>query len=58
MLSKEEEGHTAEFLYTLPLSRTSIVVKKYFSLFILVALFNVIVMGLDLLALVLSRKII
>ena len=56
MLSKEEEGHTAEFLYTLPLSRTSIVVKKYFSLFILVALFNVIVMGLDLLALVYLGK--
>lgn len=33
LLSKEEEGHTAEFLYTLPLGRTAIVVSKYVALF-------------------------
>lgn len=29
ILSKEEEGHTAEFTFTLPLSRSKIIVMKY-----------------------------
>ena len=40
-LSKEEEGHTAEFLYTLPLRRFAIVLWKYLSVAVLIFLFNV-----------------
>lgn len=39
-LSKEEEGHTAEFLYTLPLCRISIVFWKYLSVAVQIFLFN------------------
>lgn len=42
LLSKEEEGHTAEFLHTLPLGRTRIVVSKYTALISLVLAFNAI----------------
>lgn len=40
LLSKEEEGHTAEFLHTLPLGRRKIVVSKYAALVTLVVAFN------------------
>lgn len=40
MLSKEEEGHTSEFLYTLPLGRSYIVWWKYFSVVLQILLFN------------------
>lgn len=40
MLSKEEEGHTCEFLATLPLRRGKILFEKYAALILLVALFN------------------
>lgn len=40
MLAKEEEGHTAEFLYTLPLGRTDIVAWKYAAMTALILLFN------------------
>lgn len=40
MLAKEEEGHTAEFLYTLPLGRRTVVLEKYGAMTILIILFN------------------
>ncbi len=40
MLSKEEEGHTAEFLYTLPLGRGRSVALKYLSTAVLILLFD------------------
>lgn len=42
MLSKEEEGHTAEFLNTLPLGRGYIVLWKYMALCALILMFNLI----------------
>lgn len=42
MLSKEECGHTGEFLFTLPVSRKRIVLEKMLVLFILIIIFNVI----------------
>ncbi|MDO4322640.1 MAG: ABC transporter permease subunit [Lachnospiraceae bacterium] len=42
MLSKEEEGHTGEFLYTLPLGRLAIVRWKYLAMLVLVLLFQAI----------------
>lgn len=42
MLSKEEEGHTGEFLYTLPLGRGRIVFWKYLAMGTLILLFQVI----------------
>lgn len=42
MLSKEEEGHTSEFLYTLPWRRTQIVWWKYASMAALIVLFQII----------------
>ncbi|MGN1148772.1 MAG: ABC transporter permease subunit [Lachnospiraceae bacterium] len=44
MVAKEEEGHTSEFLNTLPLSRTEIILKKYAALVLLVAAFQAICM--------------
>lgn len=42
LLAKEEEGHTAEFLYTLPLGRTRVVLEKYAALWGLTLLFHII----------------
>lgn len=47
-LSKEEEGHTSEFLYSLPLGRFHILLGKYGSLLLVLALFNLVVVGLEL----------
>jgi len=41
MLSKEENGHTAEFLLTHPISRRRVVVEKLFATLFIVVLFNV-----------------
>lgn len=41
LLSKEEEGHTAEFIYVFPSNRQAIVFWKYIALFILVITFNI-----------------
>ena len=41
LLSKEEEGHTSEFLNTLPFGRSYIVGWKYASLVVLVLFYNV-----------------
>lgn len=40
LLSKEEAGHTSEFLYTFPVSRRSIVFQKYQALLYNILLFN------------------
>lgn len=41
MLSKEEEGHTCEFLLTLPMGRGAVIFGKYMAMVLLVILFNV-----------------
>lgn len=46
-LSKEEEGHTSEFLYSLPYRRSAVFTWKFISLLIQVLLFNLICMGLE-----------
>lgn len=40
MLAKEEEGHTSEFLNTLPLGRNYVVLWKLLSMMVLILLFN------------------
>lgn len=40
MLAKEEEGHTSEFLNTLPLGRSYVVLWKFLSMVLLILLFN------------------
>lgn len=47
LLSKEEEGHTMEFLHTLPVSRGYIYLWKYAALLLLILVFNLVCMGLD-----------
>ena len=47
LLSKEEEGHTSEFLYTLPVKRAYIVWCKYLSLMVLIMLFNLVCIFFD-----------
>lgn len=42
MAAKEEEGHTAEFLNTLPLSRTRILLEKYAAMTALLLAFQII----------------
>lgn len=49
-LSKEEEGHTSEFLFTLPYGRSQILTWKYFTVLLNLLLFNIIVMGAEALA--------
>ncbi|MCI8293330.1 MAG: ABC transporter permease subunit [Hespellia sp.] len=44
MLSKEEEGHTVEFLYALPFGRNYIVRWKYFTMVVLTFVFQLICM--------------
>lgn len=45
MLSKEEDGHTSEFLFTLPVARTKVVTAKLFALFTHILLFNLLCVG-------------
>lgn len=52
LLSKEEEGHTMEFLHTMPVSRTYIYLWKYVALLLLIFVFNVVCIGLDVAAFV------
>ena len=52
LLSKEEEGHTVEFLHTMPVSRNYIYVWKYMTLLLLIVVFNAICIGLDVVAFV------
>lgn len=49
MVAKEEEGHTSEFLSTLPLSRTRIILEKYAAMAVLLLIFHLICIGLVLL---------
>lgn len=42
LVAKEEEGHTSEFLNTLPLSRTGILLAKYAAMAFLIFLFGMI----------------
>ncbi|WP_019785030.1 ABC transporter permease subunit [Streptococcus sobrinus] len=49
-LAKEEEGHTSEFLYSLPFSRWSILGWKLLSILLVLVFFNVLSMGLEALA--------
>lgn len=42
ILSKEEGGHTSEYLYTLPLSRVNVVLQKIAALFLIILLFNIV----------------
>lgn len=49
MLSKEEDGHTGEFLYSLPLSRGKVVVAKWCAVITHIILFNALCVGLYLL---------
>ena len=42
MLSKEEDGHTSEFLFTLPVSRGKVITSKLMAVVISVVMFNVI----------------
>ena len=46
MLSKEEDGHTGEFLFSLPLARGKVIVAKGAAIVTLVLLFNLICAGL------------
>ena len=41
MLSKEEDGHTGEFLFSLPVSRGKVVVAKWLATVTVIILFNV-----------------
>lgn len=41
MLSKEEDGHTSEFLFTLPVSRTKVITSKFLAIITNVIIFNV-----------------
>ena len=52
LLSKEEEGHTMEFLHTMPVSRTHIYLWKYVTLLLLIVVFNAVCIGLDVAAFV------
>ncbi len=42
MLSKEEDGHTSEFLFTLPVSRGKVIISKLIAVITNVIIFNVI----------------
>lgn len=45
MLSKEEDGHTSEFLFTLPVSRGKVITSKLIAVITNVIIFNVISVG-------------
>ncbi|MGT2933212.1 ABC transporter permease subunit [Streptococcus catagoni] len=47
IISKEEEGHTAEFLFTLPYSRQKVLRHKFLSLLLSLFVFNLIAIGIE-----------
>ncbi|MCM1160285.1 MAG: ABC transporter permease [Roseburia sp.] len=49
LLSKEEAGHTSEFLHTFPIGRSSIVFQKYLAFLSNILIFNLICAGMYLL---------
>ena len=56
MLAKEEEGHTSEFLNTLPLGRGYIVLWKFWSMVALIVLFNLLCILWELAGFVLAEE--
>lgn len=56
MLSKEEEGHTSEFLNTLPLSRGTIIRWKYLALAVLILAFQIICIAWELAGFILAGE--
>lgn len=46
ILSKEEDGHTSEFLFSLPVKKSSVVTAKWAAVFSHVLLFNILCVGL------------
>ena len=46
MLSKEEDGHTSEFLFTLPVSRVRVVTVKWLAVLTHIVFFNLLCIGL------------
>ena len=46
MLSKEEDGHTSEFLFTLPVSRAGVITAKWFAVLTHIVFFNLLCVGL------------
>lgn len=52
MLSKEEDGHTSEFLFSLPVSRLRVVTVKWFAIISHIIAFNILCVGLYLLGIV------
>lgn len=52
MLSKEEDGHTSEFLFSLPISRSKVVVAKWCATATLIFLFHILCIALYLLGIV------
>lgn len=52
MLSKEEDGHTSEFLFTLPISRAKVITSKLMALLANVVMFNVICVGIYVLGII------
>ncbi len=52
MLAKEEKEHTAEFLLTHPISRTSVVFQKMLAVIMQIVAMNVIIFGLGVLSIV------
>lgn len=51
-LAKEEKEHTAEFLFTHPVSRRRVIIEKLVAVILQIIIMNVIVMGLALLSVV------
>ncbi len=45
MLSKEEDGHTSKFLFTLPIAREKVITSKLLAILSNVVMFNVISVG-------------
>lgn len=52
MLSKEEDGHTSEFLFSQPVSRGKVITAKLFSVLVNIVLFNVVSVAIYILAIV------
>lgn len=56
ILSKEEAGHTSEFLNVLPIGRVSVAVQKYLALITNILLLNLVCIGLYLLGFVIMGE--
>ncbi len=52
MLSKEEDGHTGEFLFTLPVSRAKVITTKLIAIITNIIIFNIISVGAYIMAIV------